>query len=240
MIRARKKTATLHAAGAEPADARTLAWAAQALDYQFINTGLLLEALSHTSAGKLNYQRLEFLGDRVLGCVMADWLLAQYPAEPEGKLALRFAELVRKETCAGVARDIAAADVIRVERAAAHARVHHTDNVLGDVCEAVIGALYLDGGIAVATAFIRKGWKNLIVANSVAPKDIKSALQEWAQARGLPLPEYALVKRLGPDHAPHFEVQVSVQGFDVAIAIGTSKQEAEKKAAQTLLERLKP
>jgi ribonuclease III len=234
-----RKTSVLPVAGAEPADARTRDWAAQLLGHDFRNPALLQEALSHTSAGKLNYQRLEFLGDRVLGCVMADWLLAQYPAEPEGKLALRFAELVRKETCAHVAREVEAAEYIRVERAAAHARVHHTDNVLGDVCEALIGALYLDGGMDVATAFIRSGWKKLIVADSIAPKDIKSALQEWAQARGLPLPDYALVKRLGPDHAPQFEVQVSVQGFDTALATGTSKQEAEKKAAQTLLERLK-
>jgi ribonuclease III len=238
MKRARKAVAS-PATAPEGADRHSLAWANQTLGHIFNNPALLLEALSHTSLGKLNYQRLEFLGDRVLGCVMADWLLAQYPLEPEGKLALRFAELVRKETCASVAREAGTMDFIQVERAAAHARVHHTDNVLGDVCEALIGALYLDGGMDAARAFIRTGWQKFVVAGSTAPKDVKSALQEWAQARGLPLPDYDLVGRLGPDHAPHFQVRVSVQGFEPAIATGPSKQDAEKKAATTLLDRLK-
>jgi ribonuclease III len=223
----------------ECADMRSQDWSSQALGHTFANARLLLEALSHTSMGKFNYQRLEFLGDRVLGCAMASWLLEQYPDEPEGKLAPRFAELVRKETCADVARAINVMDYVLTERAASHARVQHTDNVLGDVCEALIGALYLDGGLAVADAFIHRGWQNMVVAGSTAPKDIKSALQEWAQARGLPLPDYSMVDRLGPDHAPQFQVQVEVKGFSPALAVGSSKQEAEKKAAQTLLESLK-
>ncbi len=219
-------------------DARLLDWAAVQLGHHFAHPALLLEAVSHTSAGKQNYQRLEFLGDRVLGCVMADILFHKYPGEPEGKLARRFAELVRKEACADVARAIGAADHIRVERAAAQSRVHHSDNILGDVCEALIGALYLDGGLDEAAAFIRKGWKDMVDAPIAAPKDIKSGLQEWAQARGLPLPRYELAGRAGPDHAPMFDVRVMVEGYEPVTASGTSKQEAEKRAATLLFEKV--
>ncbi len=215
-----------------------LGWARDRLGHDFANPDLLIEALSHTSASRHNYQRLEFLGDRVLGCVMADWLFRKHADEPEGKLARRFAELVRKEACARVARAIQTMDHIRVERAAAHARVHHTDNVLGDVCEALIGALYLDGGMDVAATFIRTGWRDQVDDGIAAPKDVKSGLQEWAQARGLPLPVYETAGRSGPDHAPLFDVRVTVKGFESVTASGSSKQEAEKRAATALFEKV--
>jgi ribonuclease-3 len=218
--------------------AESVTWATEALGHSFSNTALLAEALSHTSLGKQNYQRLEFLGDRILGCVIADWLYQKHANEPEGKLARRFAELVRKEACARVARHIHAARHIQLERTAAQAKIHHTDNVLGDVCEALIGALYLDGGLAAAQSFIRNHWKPFVEHELSAPKDIKSGLQEWAQARGLPLPDYKLVGRHGPDHAPVFDVSVSVHGYAPETAQGSSKQEAEKKAATALLQRL--
>jgi ribonuclease III len=221
-----------------PLPVSTVTWATQSLGHVFFDTVLLGEALSHTSLGKQNYQRLEFLGDRILGCVIADWLYQKHADEPEGKLARRFAELVRKEACAHVARHIDAAQHIRLERTAAQAKVHHTDNVLGDVCEALIGALYLDGGLEAAQHFIKKHWRSLVEQEKSAPKDIKSGLQEWAQARGLPLPEYTLVGRRGPDHAPVFDVSVSVQGHAAEMAHGTSKQDAEKRAATALLNRL--
>jgi ribonuclease III len=225
-------------ADAAPLPAETITWATEALGHIFSNHALLAEALSHTSLGRQNYQRLEFLGDRILGCVIADWLYQKHADEPEGKLARRFAELVRKEACAQVARDIDATRHIRLERTAAQAKVHHTDNVLGDVCEALIGALYLDGGLETAQKFIRNHWKSLVEHEQSAPKDIKSGLQEWAQARGLPLPEYRLVGRHGPDHAPVFDVSVSVAGYEAETAQGNSKQDAEKKAATALLQRL--
>jgi ribonuclease III len=233
MRRARKTTATLHGG-----DDKALAWARAMLGHDFAEPALLVEALSHTSAAKLNYQRLEFLGDRVLGCVMAEWLFGKYADEPEGKLARRFAELVRKEACARVAREIDAMDHIRLERTAAQAKIHHTENVLGDVCEALIGALYLDGGMNAASDFIRARWQPQVDDGKAAPKDIKSGLQEWAQARGLPLPVYDMAGRSGPDHAPTFAVQVTIQGHAPEVATGTSKQDAEKRAATALYDRL--
>lgn len=236
MSRARKKPPPRQVA-APDAD-RLLGWAKQALGHVFSDPALLIEALSHTSAGAHNYQRLEFLGDRVLGCVMAAWLFDSYADEPEGKLARRFADLVRKGACARVARAINAAEHVCIDRAAAQARVHLTENVLGDVCEALIGALYLDGGLDAAARFIRQGWCELVAEGTTAPKDVKSGLQEWAQARGLPLPVYEMAGRSGPDHAPLFNVQVTVKGFDPVTASGSSKQEAEKQAATALFQRL--
>jgi ribonuclease III len=216
-------------------------WAEQALGRRFKSNDLLAEALAHPSlssgVGK-SYERLEFLGDRVLGCVMASWLFDRYPDESEGKLARRLAELVRRETCAAIARELGAAAHVRMDRTAAHARINHSDTVLGDVCEALIGALYLDGGMAAARKFIRTAWAPFVERPEGARKDAKSALQEWAQGRGLPLPTYQEVGRSGPDHAPRFTVEVSVRGHGAVSAEGSNKQDAQMKAATAMLAQL--
>jgi ribonuclease III len=219
-----------------------LDWAKQTLGRQFRSPALLQEALSHPSlaggAGGMSYERLEFLGDRVLGCVMAAWIFERFPSEPEGRLARRLAELVRRETCAQVARSAGVAVHVRMDRTAANARVNHSDSVLGDVCEALIGALYLDGGMSAARKFIYAAWQPLIESPEGARKDAKSALQEWAQGRGLPLPEYRETGRFGPDHAPSFTVEVCVRGQGCVQAEGANKQEAQMRAAHAMLAKL--
>lgn len=218
-------------------------WAAECLGHRFSDKLLLTTSLTHTSLNhrtnaSATYERLEFLGDRVLGCVIAHWLYEHFPQDGEGKLARRLAELVRGETCAAIARRIGAADHVRLERAAHANHVHESDSTLGDVCEALIGALYVDAGMAVAERFIRAQWSDLIDAETAATKDAKSALQEWAQAHGLPLPHYHLAGQIGPDHAPLFQVDLLVEGFPPERAEGHSKQEAQKRAASQLLAKL--
>jgi ribonuclease III len=215
-----------------------LHWAGAALDHHFSNESLLTAALTHSSASGTTYERLEFLGDRVLGLVIAEWLVAQYPQESEGVLNRRLSELVRRESCADVARRIDVLPHVKLERAARAAGVQNSDNVLGDICEALIAALYLDGGMAAAKHFIRKEWQALLENKATVIKDAKSALQEWAQGRGLPLPSYALVGQSGPDHAPVFDVEVRVEGYTPEVASAPSKQDAQKRAATALLARL--
>ncbi|MCH8685544.1 ribonuclease III [Pedomonas mirosovicensis] len=214
-------------------------WAEQKLGRRFRDPALLVEALTHTSLPGRNYQRLEFLGDRVLGLIIATWLYERHPNESEGKLNRRFVELVRGQTCAEIARSIGASGQIRLERTAREQRVNETANVLGDVCEALIGALYLDGGMAAARKFVRSAWEPLLTGGGSVEKDPKSALQEWAQGRGLPLPAYAIVGRCGPHHAPEFTVEVSVRSLEPVRATGRSRQEAEKQAAATLLAKVR-
>jgi ribonuclease III len=212
------------------------AWSRAHLNHEFSTIALLDQALTHRSLTGPDYQRLEFLGDRVLGCVIAAWIYERYPSEPEGKLSKRFSELVRKETCATVARAIEAGGLVRLEQNAAASKLHQSDNLLGDVCESIIGALFLDGGMDVADDFIRSQWHDMIEgAFSPVPLDAKSALQEWAQARDLPLPIYKLSARSGPDHAPHFQISVTVNGFEPVVGDGASKADAEKNAATHLL-----
>jgi ribonuclease III len=211
-------------------------WSRETLHHEFSDIALLDQALTHRSLSGPDYQRLEFLGDRVLGCVIAAWIFDHYPAEPEGKLSKRFSELVRKETCASVARTLDVSGLVKLEQNAAAAKLQHSDNLLGDVCESIIGALFLDGGIDVADAFIRARWHDMIEgAFNPVPIDPKSSLQEWAQARNLPLPVYALVGRSGPDHAPTFQISVSLPGYDAVIGEGAAKSDAEKNAAISLL-----
>jgi ribonuclease III len=212
------------------------AWAREALGHDFSDTKLLETALTHGGGRKRNYERLEFLGDRVLGCVVAAWLYQRFD-ETEGELARRFAALVDKGTCAEVARAVGVPPMIRMDTAARQAGVHRSDNVLGDICEALIGALYVDGGLPAAEAFIRATWAAHLDRPASAPRDPKSALQEWAQAKRLPIPVYEVVGRSGPDHAPSFRVRVTVRGYTPAEADGSSKQEAEKQAAIALLAR---
>jgi ribonuclease III len=213
-------------------------WAASALGHRFTDETLLTTALTHSSATGATYERLEFLGDRVLGLVIANWLYRDFPHESEGKLNRRMSDLVRRETCAAVARAIDVMPYMQLERAARASGVQQSENALGDVCEALIAALYLDGGIHVAANFIETQWRLLIDASEPASKDPKSALQEWAQGRGLPLPSYSVIGQSGPDHAPLFDIEVQVPGHDPVMASAPSKQEAQKRAAADLLARL--
>ena len=213
-------------------------WAAPALGHQFRDARLLDRALTHSSVGKPDYERLEFLGDRVLGFIIAGWLYTDLADEAEGKLSRRFAELVSRETCAAVARDIGVVPHIILGAQARGDRAHQSENVLGDVVEAMIGALYLDAGMAAAEAFVRRVWAPYMSLDAHAPKHPKSALQEWANARGLRSPEYLVVDRSGPQHAPVFRVRVTVRGHEPVEAEGTNKQEAETAAAQAMLDRV--
>jgi len=217
---------------------------AKNLDHRFTRPELLDEALTHSSltldqADRLNSnQRLEFLGDRVLGLVVADLLLARYSGEEEGALARRHAELVRKETLARVAGEIGLGGHIRMSRGDEEAGGRDNPAILADACEAVIAALYLDGGLPAAAAFIGRHWPALMEEDLTPPKDAKTALQEWAQARGKPVPDYREVSREGPPHAPVFVMEVSVAEEAPQTGSGTSKRAAQQKAAQELLDRL--
>lgn len=213
--------------------------AAEALGYTFSSPALLDEALTHRSAAPRRsegYERLEFLGDRVLALVVTDMLLAAFPDEQEGALARRLAALVRQETLADVAREIGLGAHIRLSRSEADTGGRENNAILSDVCEAVIAAIYSDGGLDSVRPFIERHWAGRLAAAVAPPQDSKTALQEWAQGRGLPLPEYSVVSRKGPDHAPAFTVSVSVKGKPSAEGTGASKRAAEQIAAQRLME----
>lgn len=213
--------------------------AAEALGYAFSTPALLDEALTHRSAAPRRaegYERLEFLGDRVLALVVTDMLLAAFPDEQEGALARRLAALVRQETLADVARDIGLGLHIRLSRSEADSGGRENNAILADVCEAVIAAIYSDGGLDSVRPFIEHHWAGRLAAAIAPPQDAKTALQEWAQGRGLPLPEYSVVSRKGPDHAPAFTVSVSVEGQTAAEGTGASKRAAEQIAASRLME----
>jgi ribonuclease-3 len=199
---------------------------------------LFERALTHSSHAGDHYERLEFLGDRVLGLAMADWLYEIFPDEPEGKLSRRLNMLVARETCADVARDLAVAPWMRLGKQARDDGAHDSDNVLGDVVEALIGALYLDAGMESAAAFVRSAWAERVSIGDKAPKHPKSALQEWAAAHDRRPPAYTLTGRSGPSHAPRFVVEVEIKGLGSASAEGLSKQEAETEAAAKLLDQL--
>lgn len=215
-----------------------LKWAEAALGHRFANEKLLAHALTHPSHSQPDYQRLEFLGDRVLGLVVARWLYERFPDEPEGKLSRRLNALVAGAVCADVARGLGLRQHLRLGKQAREDGAADSDNVLGDVAEALIGAMTLDGGQAVAEQFIRRHWADKLDGQTAAPKHPKSGLQEWAAAKNLPPPEYKLVRRHGAHHAPRFEVEVVIKGRDPVIAEGGSKQEAETRAAAAMLEQL--
>ncbi|MCB1555942.1 MAG: ribonuclease III [Alphaproteobacteria bacterium] len=209
------------------------------LNYRFRDEKRLEKALTHSSAGADgNYERLEFLGDRVLGLVMAHVLYETFPDEAEGDLAKRHAALVQGKTLADIAREIDLGATMILSDAEARGGGTDNDSILADGVEAVIGALYLDGGLAPCAAAIKTLWGERVREMNEPPRDPKTALQEWAQGRGLPLPLYEEIGREGPDHAPEFTIQATVQGFDPAAAKGSSRRAAEKTAAATLLERL--
>jgi ribonuclease-3 len=211
----------------------------QRIGYHFRDAGLLKLALTHPSAARgQNNQRLEFLGDAVLALVVSRILYELYPAEQEGELARRRAALVRGETLAQVARDIELGTTLRVGVSETQGRGWENPSNLEDAMEAVIGALYLDGGLETAEAFIAPRWTEIAKQNTAPPKDAKTSLQEWAQARGLPIPSYNVIESTGPAHSPVFTIEVVVQGHPSAQAKAPSKRAAEQEAAGMLLVKL--
>lgn len=232
------------AAGAEPLDGL-----ADALGHRFADPGLLEDAVTHPSLSGLEpaapgaspataYERFEFLGDRVLGLVIAEWLLERFAEEKEGALAKRHAALVRREALCRVADAIALGRYLRLSPAESSGTGRSNPTILADACEAVIGALYLDGGLEPARRFIRGAWADAIDRTEPPPLDAKTALQEWAQGRGKPLPVYETVDRSGSAHAPVFRVRVTVAGEEPVLGTGTSKRAAEKDGARALLRRI--
>ncbi|MDQ3078106.1 MAG: ribonuclease III [Pseudomonadota bacterium] len=211
---------------------------AKLLDHTPGDAKLFERALTHGSHGGETYERLEFLGDRVLGLVVAAWLYERFPAEPEGKMSRRYNALVARETCALVGRALDLPRHIRLGKQAREDHAGMSDNVVGDVVEALLGALYLDAGLEAVQAFIRKQWAPFLDGQQLAPMHPKSGLQEVAAAKNLGVPLYELVSRFGPHHAPRFKVKVSLGRHGEAEAEGASKQEAETAAANALLELL--
>jgi ribonuclease-3 len=208
------------------------------LGYRFDNPALLDEALTHVSAPKADgqsYQRLEFLGDRVLGLAIADLLYRTFPGAPEGELSRRLAELVRRESCAEIAIAWDVGTYLKLGAGEAHAGERRNHTILADVCEAIIGAAFMDGGYEAARGVVERAFQPLLEAPRRPLRDPKSALQEWAQGRGLPPPTYSIVEQTGPDHAPKFRVMVKVKGAETEFGLGTSKRIAEQAAARSLL-----
>ncbi|PKQ09318.1 MAG: ribonuclease III [Alphaproteobacteria bacterium HGW-Alphaproteobacteria-12] len=208
------------------------------LSHDFRDGGLLARALTHPSANGPNYQRFEFLGDRVLGLVIAGWLMRDFPEADEGELAIRYNALVRKESCAEVAERIGLGAHIIMGAGEEKAGGRRKAAILADACEAVIAALYLDGGLGPAQRFIEAEWAPLAKISSDIPQDAKTALQEWAQGKGYKIPTYSLVGQTGPDHAPEFTVEVVAGEADAIRAKGPSKRHAEQMAARGMLEAL--
>lgn len=202
------------------------------------DVSLFETALTHSSRRGDNYERLEFLGDRVLGLVIAAWLYERFPNEPEGNLSRRFNTLVDRATCGEIGRALRLPAIIRLGKQAREDGANWSDNVVGDVVEALIGAVYLEGGMEAADALIRRLWQPLIEEQRGVPKHPKSALQELAAAKELPNPHYAVVGKSGAHHAPRFIVRVSIKTLGDAEAEGLSKQEAETEAAKALLSKL--
>jgi ribonuclease-3 len=200
---------------------------------------LFERALTHSSATRDSYERLEFLGDRVIGLVMARWLYERFPNEPEGKLSRRYNELVARPTCGEIGRELGLPALIRLGKQARDDGANRGDNVVGDVVEALIGALLLDGGLNAADQFVRRAWAAYVDSQGRAPTHPKSALQELAAAKNLAAPEYELERKSGAHHAPRFTVRVSVKGLGEATGEGLSKQEAETAAAAALLDQAK-
>ena len=213
------------------------------LEYSFSDASLLEEALLHPSisnkkkesGGSYNYERLEFLGDSVLGVIIAELLMNKYPLEKEGNLAKRHAALVRGESIALVGKKINVGKYIKMTQGEESMGGRENSNNIENALEAIIGAIYLDGGIDKAKEFITTHWVDLVDSMKTPPKEEKTALQEWAQARGFPIPEYKVIESKGPSHSPVFEVEVHVQGFDPVKASGESKKKAEKNAAKCVL-----
>jgi ribonuclease-3 len=212
------------------------------LGHRFGRIALLRQALTHVSScinRKDSYQRLEFLGDRVLGMAIADMLYRAFPDAAEGELSRRLAELVRRETCAEVALEWGVAPYIRLGEGEAQSGGAKKAAILGDVCESVLGAVLIDAGYEDAARLVRASFGSRVVQESQASRDPKSALQEWAQGRGLTTPVYRLDAQTGPDHQPQFRISAIVDGFEPAAGEGSSKRHAEQAAAEAFLAREK-
>jgi len=209
------------------------------LGYIFKDAELLREALTHPSLeGGKQYQRLEFVGDRVLSLVIAEWLFDYYPNVDEGGLARRHTNLVRKETLAEVALVMKLPNFIHMAKSTEDNGGRHKATILADVCEAIIGAVHQDGGYDAARKMIRKFWKRYISHETIARRDAKTRLQEWVQARQIPTPDYVVSERTGPAHEPFFTIEVRVADMAGEIGKGRSKRLAEQDAAAKLLKRL--
>src|ERR1700733_4755811 len=213
------------------------------LGHSFKHPSLLKEALTHRSAlhghGRTHgsNERLEFIGDRVLGLAVAEWLAERFPREQEGELGRRLAYLVSQPVLARVAETVGLATELSVSPGEAKSGVAKRATVLADALEAALGALYMDGGLEVARDFVRRAWNDAMVVQAEPPKDAKTALQEWAQKRGLDLPAYSIDRRSGPPHAPEFTVSVTV-GSSAANGTDGNRRAAEQLAAEALLVRL--
>lgn len=214
-------------------------WAERTIGHRPRDPALFEQALTHSSRAEAHYERLEYLGDRVLGLAIAAWLYELFPDEPEGKLSRRLNALVARETCAEVARELGLGARVRLGKQARDDGAADSDNVLGDVVEALLGAVYLEGGLDAAVRFVRSAWGGRVTGQERAPKHPKSALQEWAAANEKKPPAYTLAGRSGPHHAPRFRVAVEITGIGKAEAVGLTKQEAETEAAKALLEQLR-
>jgi len=223
-------------------DKAALSALAEQTGYSFKDPSLLIQALTHSSAQiSPDNQRLEFLGDRALGMTIADALFTTYPNEAEGELALRYNDLVNKQTCADIAEKLNLGDLMRLSRSEAFSGGRKKLAILGDGMEAYLGAVYLDGKYEAAQACIMLLWGDLIKnQKQQSLRDPKSELQEWAQARKLPPPSYTVISRDGPDHAPEFIVEASLKTGENARAKALSKREAQKLAATELLGILRP
>ncbi len=210
------------------------------IGYKFADKDLLERALTHISAlsgGNRNasYQRLEFLGDHVLGLVISDMLYKAFPRGNEGELSRRLSDLVRKETCADVARAMEVGPALKLGNSESHAGGRLRDNILGDACESLVGAVFLDGGYVAAEALVKQFWQERMLKPPRPLRDPKTMLQEWAQGRGLPAPAYKEVERTGPHHNPKFRVAVSLPDRPGAEGLGSSKRAAEQAAAASML-----
>ena len=216
----------------------------EVLGHRFAAPALLVEALTHPSMtgrhgqAHRSYERLEFLGDRVLGLIVAEMLWRRFPDETEGELTRRHASLVRREALIEVARGFGLAGFVRVSQGEGQAGARENGSVLADALEAVIAALFLDGGLEAARSFVSRNWAPLLEASATPPRDPKTELQEWAQGRGRGLPVYETVAVEGPAHKHIFTVSVRVEGAEPATATGGSKRAAEAAAAAVLLRQL--
>lgn len=220
----------------QPTEKRALTKLEERIGHRFADPALLKMALTHASTGaKFNYERLEFLGDRVLGLAVSGLLYARFPGESEGDLALRLAALVQGSFLAEIAREIDLGAYIDLSPSEAQAGGAAKENILSDVFEALIGALYLDGGFEKCQDFITAVWTDRLYSAARPPQHPKTRLQEWAQGAKLPLPAYEIIGQSGPDHAPVFEVELSVEGYPPVAAQGRSRQIAEREAADLFM-----
>ncbi len=209
------------------------------VNHSFSDRALLERAVTHRSVtgerDRHGYQRLEFLGDHVLGAVVAAMVFRQYPHDTEGKLSLRYNRLVCNATLSEIALELGIDRHIVMGGGEARSGMRRNPSILADVLEALIGALYIDGGFATAGAFVRRAWGARLDCGDGLRRDGKTRLQEWAQERGLPLPDYRLLEQTGPSHAPLFTVEMRVEGFGSVRAEGASRRAAEREAAEMFL-----